>query len=183
MGCVGCLGRQTNFSVRRHLNLTRARSMICDTHAPHFRVIFGGYHHFEHRCQRAIPARDFGTVLEKTGVVSVRFHAARLIPCRPDFIGLLVAQIDVGTPAIPRRVLSPARYGDIAPTAIARSSGGQHHSVSPVREQLCSRCGFVRRREASQRRRHKIADVRGCRHFFRARTRHQYVARCTFLQK
>ena len=81
----------------------------------------------------------------KGRLVGIRLGAAWLIAGRPDISGLLVAEKNIGAPAVPGRVFTPASDGNVAPAAVPGACGRQHHSVAAIGKKLGAGSGIVRR--------------------------------------
>ena len=106
-------------------------------------------------------------IFEENGLIGVRLDSGRLITGRPDAAGLLVAQINIFSPAVARQVFAPSRDGDVAPAAVARARRREHHGVAPIRKQLRSRRRVVRGAEAANHRRDEFAHFRAARKLLR----------------
>ena len=133
---VGHIGRwrgQGQLRVRGHLDIARANTQIGNREAANFGIVFGGNHNIELSSQRPVTTNNFGVVLEKDRVVTIRLDRGRLISGGPHVSGLFVAQKNILAPTIPGGIFTPAGDGHVAPTAIAGARGSQHHRVAPVR--------------------------------------------------
>ena len=117
---VGRGGRQHDLRIRRHIDFASPASVIEDRDAADLGVVLRRDRDFERRRDRAVAPDDFDAILEERRLVTIRFDAARLVPRRPHLAAVGIAKEDVRAPAIARRVLAPARDGEIAPAAVAR---------------------------------------------------------------
>ena len=113
-----------------------SRARIGDRHAAHFGVVFRRHDDVEGGGQAAVASDEFGAILGEHDVVAVGLRAARLVGGGPHLAALDIAQEDVAAPVVARRVLAPARDGPIAPAAVARAGGRQHHRVAAVGQQV-----------------------------------------------
>ena len=109
--------------------------------------------------------------------------AGRLRAGRPHGAAGGVAQEDERAPVVARRVLAPARDGDVAPAAVARPRGRQHHRVAPVGQQVRDRRAAIGAPHAPHRGRR--GDRLGGRrlHFLGPRVGHGHVPRHALLQQ
>ena len=116
---IGGLRSQGQLGIRRDLNIARAWPQIGEGDASHFGVVLRGHDDFKRRGQCAVTPDNLGMVFAEGGLVRLRFDAAGLIARRPDLARLHIAKKDVRHPAVPRRILAPARDGNILPAAIS----------------------------------------------------------------
>ena len=111
------------------------------------------------RRQRSVAARELGAILVERDIIVVGLGAARLKSRRPDVAAVDVAQKDVGAPVVAGGVLAPACDRQIAPAAVTRAGGGEHHGVAAVREQLRGRASRRARWSAAGRRAARSRDL------------------------
>ena len=119
------------------ISISRARlPEFDDRDAANLGVVLGRDEHLQRRRERAVAARELGAILVEGDVVAVRLDAARLKARRPHVAAVDIAQEDVGAPVVAGRILAPARDRQIAPAAVSRAGGRQHHRVAAVRQQM-----------------------------------------------
>ncbi len=107
-------------------------------------VVLGRDQDLKRRAHRPVGARELGAVFGESHLILFRLHAGRLIAARPQTPAVGVAKIEIVAPSIAGCVLGPARQGQIAPAAVARTGGRQHHGVATVGQQVRLRRRIVR---------------------------------------
>ncbi len=183
MGRIGCVGGQDDLRVRRHVDLAGPASLVPDRHPARLGIVFGRHHHFQSGRHRPVAPDHVDPVFEERGLVFVGFDAAGLVAGRPHGATLDVAEEHVGAPAVARRVLAPARDGEVTPTAVARPHRRHHHRIPAVGEQLCLGDGLMRGRETAGRRRHELVHARRGLPSLAPGTRGIHLARRAFVQE
>ena len=121
-----------------------SRAGVGDRDAPDLGIVLGRHDDIERGGEDAVVAHEFRAILGEHDLVAVGPRAARLVGRRPDLAAGDIAQEDVAAPIVARRVLAPARDGVLAPAAVARAGGRQHHRVAAVGQQMHRRAGRVR---------------------------------------
>ncbi|EDT03388.1 hypothetical protein BamIOP4010DRAFT_3075 [Burkholderia ambifaria IOP40-10] len=147
MGVIGGGRREHDFRVGREFDHAGAGARIGHRHSPHLRIVLGGYHHLDRRCQGAVATHELGAILGESHFVAVRYHAGGLPRRRPDVAAVGVAQIQIAAPIVARRVLPPTRDGQIVAAAVAGACGREHHRVAAVGQQMRDGRGIVRRQQ------------------------------------
>ncbi len=148
MGVIGGGRSEHDFRVGREFDHAWPGAGIGHRHPPHFRIVLGGYHHLKRRRQGAVATHELGAIFGERHFVAVRHHAGGLPRGRPDLAALGVAQIQIATPIVARRVFPPARDGQIVAAAVAGACGREHHGVAAVGQQMRDGRGIVRRQQA-----------------------------------
>jgi hypothetical protein len=118
-------GGQDELAGGRELDIARTAFGIRDRDPANFRVVLGGDDHIQRRCQKAVPARDLGSILIEDDGVVVRLNPAGLKARRPCDAGAQIFDRNVETGVVASRILAPARQRQIAPAAESRAGGGQ----------------------------------------------------------
>ncbi len=142
MPSIRCSRREHELSVRRDVNLPRARSMVRERDSADFRIVIGRDNHIEQRRNQSVLTHDLRAIFGERDFISVGCFSTRLEPCGPGFAIRDVAQKDVCTGIVARCISMPPRNRNILPATEARAGAGDHHGVSAVREQISfRRCG------------------------------------------
>jgi hypothetical protein len=102
------------YRAKGELDIARTAFGIRDRDPANFRVVLGGDDHIQRRCQKAVPARDLGSILIEDDGVVVRLNPAGLKARRPCDAGAQIFDQNVETGVVATRILAPARERQIA---------------------------------------------------------------------
>ena len=137
---VGRRRRQHELGIGGDFDLARVAAAVGDRDAADLGIVFGRDQDLQTRRQRSVAPGELGAVLgegdldSESGSTPLGWKPAdQTLPLRD------VAQEDVGAPIVAGGVLAPARDRQVAPAAVARAGGGDHHGVAAVRQQMRAR--------------------------------------------
>ncbi len=82
--------------------------------------------------KRTIAPEDFRAIFVESRFIGIGFDSGGLITRRPDLAALHIAKENVAAPAIASGIFTPARDGNIAPAAVARSGCRDHNRVTAI---------------------------------------------------
>ena len=128
--------RQHDFGVRGELDLAVAAGMVRQGYAADLHVVLRRDADLGLRLQIVVATPEFGAALGENGLLELRFALHRMVGDRPADVGVDVAQVAEGAPAIARGVLAPAGEHQVAPAAVAAADVGDHDVVVAVGEQV-----------------------------------------------
>ena len=138
VGVVAGGAGQYQFGVGGQFDLPRDAAAVGQRDAAHFTVVLAGHQHFQAGGEIAVVAAVAGVVLcEHHFVIGVA--AARLRAQGPAGAIEGVPEKDKGAVRVAGAVFLPAGDGDVAPAAVTRAAGGEHHAVPAVTEQVSNR--------------------------------------------
>ena len=180
---VGGRRRQNQLGVGREFDLARLASAVGQGDAADLAVVLAGDQDVHDGRQRAVATEELGVVLAEDDLLVVRLAPDRLRARRPHGAAAHVPQDDEGAPVVARRVLPPSGHGDVAPPAVARPDGRQHHGVPAVRQEMRDRGSDGRGRDATDRGHHGARRGGGGVQLFGARVRDGYVPGHAFLKQ
>ncbi len=134
-----CLIRATR--VQAHLRIAgqvefaRAAAVVDDGHRAHFGVAIVRHADGQTRFRVTVPAAEFGPVGMECDLSFIGCLAQRLVPGGPSRALGRVPDVAELAPAIPGRVLPPARHIQAAPGAASTPGAGDDDAVAAVRQQ------------------------------------------------
>ena len=143
---VDSLGRQHELGVGRDIYLSHAGAGVRYRDAADLGIVFSRDEHLHGRLERSVAARELGAILIESDIVVVGLAAARLKSSGPYVAAADVTQKNIRAPSVAGGVLAPTSHSQIAPAAVTRAGGREHHRIAAVREKLgdgrrAVRCG------------------------------------------
>src|SRR5712691_3435162 len=124
---VGSLRRQHKLGIGSDVDLTRAVTGVRYRDATDLGIVFGRDEHLHSRLERSVAACELSAILVERDAVFAGIDATRLESSRPYPAAVDVAQKDIGAPFVAGGVLEPASHSQVAPAAITRACGREHH--------------------------------------------------------
>ena len=118
VGDVGGGGRQHEFRVGCHLDLSCLVSEIGERDPAHLGVIFGGDEHLQGGRQCSVAPRELGPILVEGDLVDLGLGAQGLIGGRPSLAARHIAKQNVRAPVVAGGVFAPAGDGEVPPMAV-----------------------------------------------------------------
>ncbi|MCY1390258.1 hypothetical protein D9M71_50740 [compost metagenome] len=116
---VGGRRREHQFGIGGEFDIAGAASVVGQGDLAYLAIVLAGDQHFETGGQRVLALQELGVMFLEEHFAAGHFRAARLQRRRPHRPALGIAQEDEAAPVVTRRVLAPARHGDVAPAAVA----------------------------------------------------------------
>jgi hypothetical protein len=127
---------QHHFGIARDLNGARFVRMIRERHATHLNVVFRRHADLGVGINLVQARAKLGAVLAENRFVSRGRLQRGLISRGPELSALQIAEIKERSPAIARRVFTPAGQRDVVPIAVAPTRTRDHDVITAVRQQV-----------------------------------------------
>ena len=129
---------------------------------PQLDIVFGRNDDFQARVVIVVAAAKFDASLRERGLVRVCPRERRLMRSGPEHAARDIADVAEAAPVVARRILSPARDGEIFPAAVAAAGVGDHDVVAAIRQQLHFGARRVGARQNAHRHLRQASARRGC---------------------
>ncbi len=183
MARIGIRRGQDHFGVAGHVELAGRARQIREADSPQLDIVFLRYHDLSVcvdagvlRVDRIATAK-FDAPFSQYGLGSLRCRRGRLVSDRPVVAAAHIADVAERAPVIARRILVPARDGQIEPAAVTAAGVRNHYVIATVREKLHFGLRRIDVRDHARRARHAGACAQQLRliarqRFIAARLRH-----------
>src|SRR5215469_2856293 len=127
---------EDHFGVTCQLDDALRMGMVRKSHASQLDVVFSRNADFRADLEVAAALAILGTRTVKNNFVLFGWAQGGLISCRPEFSCDCIAQINKGSPAITRGILTPASNRQITPTTVAASGIADGQVITSVGQEV-----------------------------------------------